>query len=297
MRSALERIHGRVDVHSAFAPLETATGVIVPLRVGAGSPLPYVSSALVLKCAFIAEESIGMRVQHNWHADCPTAPVAPVLWLDGSDVACSAVMYRADTSVSLGFDSASTTLLCERIAALHDAQPHSHTGLFTSLSQRFASLLHHPLDGPYAQLLRVGAEFARELLAEPLDVTYLHGDAHHGNLLYFGVAHDRQTREGARQWKFIDFKGLHGESTFDYCNLMFNPQLAFAARLDVFTSRLELVVHHLEGLHNKPMRERYLRWLVAYGCLSAAWHQEDDNLESVEGTLAVVRNAVTALEL
>lgn len=46
----------------------------------------------------------------------------------------------------------------------------------------------------------------------------LHGDLHHGNVLDFGPL----------GWLAIDPKGLHGESGFDYANILSNPDRASA---------------------------------------------------------------------
>ena len=56
------------------------------------------------------------------------------------------------------------------------------------------------------------ADVARRLLAEPREVTVLHGDLHHDNVLH-----------GSRGWLAIDPKGLIGERTYEVANLLGNP--------------------------------------------------------------------------
>ena len=69
-----------------------------------------------------------------------------------------------------------------------------------------------------AASLRTAENVAAELLASPRDVTVLHGDIHHGNILDFG----------ARGWLAVDPKGLVGERGLDYANLFCNPDTATA---------------------------------------------------------------------
>lgn len=50
-------------------------------------------------------------------------------------------------------------------------------------------------------------------MADPHDVVVLHGDIHHGNVL----------DGGERGWRAIDPKGLLGERTFDFVNILLAP--------------------------------------------------------------------------
>jgi streptomycin 6-kinase len=102
---------------------------------------------------------------------------------------------------------------------------------------------------------------ANGLLAAPRDVTVLHGDIHHGNILDFGP----------RGWLAIDPKALIGERGFDFANLFCNPDMAIsdppiASRPDVFARRLQIV-----SAEAKIDRARLLRWIIAHAGLSAAW--------------------------
>lgn len=122
-------------------------------------------------------------------------------------------------------------------------------------------------------LLREAAAVARELLSEPRDLTVLHGDFHHGNVL----------RHPERGWLAIDPKGLWGERAFDAANLFYNPQerperLAQASRIDFLTGLLT------ERLNLD--RQRLRAFAFAYGGLSATWLLEDGL--PVDATLAVL---------
>jgi streptomycin 6-kinase len=54
---------------------------------------------------------------------------------------------------------------------------------------------------PTADIFSLSAETAHALLAAPREITVLHGDIHHDNILHFGE----------RGWLAIDPKGLIGE--------------------------------------------------------------------------------------
>ena len=99
------------------------------------------------------------------------------------------------------------------------------------------------------------------MLGAPQDVTVLHGDIHHDNILDFG----------ARGWLAIDPKGLIGERGFDFANLFCNPDMAkpeaaIAGKPEVFARRLEIICA-TAGIE----RARLLKWIIAYTGLSSAW--------------------------
>ncbi|WP_019147497.1 aminoglycoside phosphotransferase family protein [Timonella senegalensis] len=286
--------------------IETPSSVLVPVILS--GPLDHLiiddclatsaGSPLMLKCSFDDEERQGLAAQAAWPA--ADGVFARVLWIEDfpheDEPMRAALMERAVGARVLGFAPGDTLRLCERIADLHTAPPAPSAACarWVPLDEWFRALtnpqqVHHNevarLEPAQTRVIERGREFAQELLASPLDSAYLHGDVHHGNLLDFGVT-----------WKFIDPKALHGESLFDYCNLMFNPDLSRSADSQVFAGRLSIVVNHVEERFSAPLRERYLRWLVAYGALSASWHLEDGGAEQASGTLAVAARALEQLE-
>ncbi len=126
-------------------------------------------------------------------------------------------------------------------------------------------------------------EMANTLLGSPQDISLLHGDIHHDNILDFG----------ARGWLAIDPKGLIGERGFDFANLfcnpdMANPATAIAGRPEVFARRLEII-----GSKAGIDRQRLLKWIIAYVGLSAAWTIAEGN--SPEHGLSIGALAEAAL--
>ena len=116
---------------------------------------------------------------------------------------------------------------------------------------------------------------AQALLADPRDVVVLHGDIHHGNVL----------DGGERGWLAIDPKGLLGERTFDFVNILRNPDAAAALTPGRFDRQVEVL-----AAAASVERRRLLEWTLAFAGLSAAWHLAD-------GTPADLDLAVAGLAL
>jgi streptomycin 6-kinase len=118
--------------------------------------------------------------------------------------------------------------------------------------------------GPFpVQLVDRAEGLFRDLLASAGPPELLHGDFHHGNLLW---------SDGGR-WVAIDPKGLVGERAFDLANFLCNPvdrlpgwpdrRARLARRADLLAERLDLD------------RRRVLGWAAAYAVLSTWWDYED----------------------
>ena len=110
----------------------------------------------------------------------------------------------------------------------------------------------------------------------------LHGDVHHNNILDFGP----------RGWLAIDPKRVTGERTYDYANLICNPDLPSATDPARFTRQVALVAAQA-GLE----RRRLLQWVLAFAGLSAAWFLEDHDSLAADKQLQVADLALLALEV
>jgi len=166
-------------------------------------------------------------------------------------------------------DDQATRILCATVQKLHTDRNTPPPGDLVPLDVWFRSLssTDHP---KLARSLAV----ARELLADKRCPIPLHGDIHHGNVLY----------DNDRGWLAIDPKGLRGEHAFDYSNIFCNPDFVVATAPAVFSRRLELVSQAAA-----VDRQRMLKWVLAYAGLSAAWCMEDG--DGVELRLAIVEIA------
>jgi streptomycin 6-kinase len=116
-------------------------------------------------------------------------------------------------------------------------------------------------------------------LGDPRDVAVLHGDIHHGNVL----------DGGERGWLAIDPKGLLGERTFDFVNILRNPDAATALSPGRF-DRQAAVLAEAAALD----RRRLLQWTLAFAGLSAAWHLADGTRPELD--FAIFDLATSALK-
>jgi streptomycin 6-kinase len=89
---------------------------------------------------------------------------------------------------------------------------------------------------------------------------------------------------GPRGWLIIDPVGLIGDAALDVANMFSNPldrhdltrnEERIAAMAETFSEALGRDVRTI------------LRYAFAYGCLSAAWHEEDGNMKDRDDELSV----------
>ena len=246
-------------------PLSTPRGELLPVRQG-GTPA-------MLKFALAPEEVAGARLMAWWNGD----GAAPVLAQEG----LALLMLRATGPESLvemargARDEEATRNPVHRCQA---PAPAARQGVATpgAADAVFHALLaqgHEP-----ASMLGLCAATARELLAAPRDVTVLHGDLHHGNVLDFGPL----------GWLAIDPKGLHGERGFDYANILSNPDPASALAPGRFARRMATIAE-VSGMEQR----RLLQWVLAWSGLSAVWSMEDG--DDPGAAMAVAQMAASAL--
>jgi streptomycin 6-kinase len=247
-------------------PIVTRTGRLLPV-LRAGEPA-------ILKISIEDEERWGAGLMNWWDGE----GAARVLALEGEAV----LLERAVGGSSLGDmacrgrDDQATRIICRVAARLHAPRQRPLPELVT-LPRWFAQL--EPAAAKYGGVLRRAATVARYLLAEQRDVTVLHGDLHHGNVLDFG----------RRGWLAIDPKRLHGERTFDFVNILRNPNAEVAlspARFD----RQVSVIARAAGLD----RARLLEWSLAFTGLSAAWSLDRGDDAALDLALAKLAEAKLA---
>jgi len=114
------------------------------------------------------------------------------------------------------------------------------------------------------------------LLDDPREVTVLHGDLHHDNVLDFGE----------RGWLAIDPKHIIGERGFDFANIFTNPDLSDPTRpVSTLPGRFQRRVEVVSDAA-KLDRYRLLQWVLAWTGLSAAWFLGDDDPASIDFQVA-----------
>lgn len=251
----------RWDLVPDGEPIETPSSLLLAVRHN-GQPA-------MLKIAREEEERRGGTVMAWWDGD----GAVRVLARHGDAL----LLERVTGSQSLaamaaaGQDDEASRILCAVAGRLH-APRSAPLPELVPLARWFDAL--EPTARTHGGLLADADATARALLAEPRDVVVLHGDIHHGNVL----------DGGERGWLAIDPKGLSGERTFDFVNILRNPDGVVA----LAPGRLE---HQAEVLAAAASvdRRRLLDWTLAFAGLSAAWHIIDG--EAADFDLAVVRQA------
>ncbi len=218
----------------------------------------------VLKVPLISEEQRGCRLM-SWWAGEGAARVysaedeAVLLERAVAEVSLRS-MSEAATPPQWESDGEATRIMLTVVARLHDRPqvdaPYDLVPLATWFRELFS--LADRVGGYFAR----AAATAEELLADQRDCRVLHGDIHHENVLWFGPE---------RGWLAIDPKGLVGEVTVDYANLLTNPGPAVTLRPGRFAQQIDLI-----SAETRIDRERLLQWVVAWAGLSAAWHQTSE---------------------
>jgi streptomycin 6-kinase len=225
-------------------PIVTTTSRLLPVRRD-GVPA-------MLKVATEPEERRGADTMTWWDG----VGAAHVLAHEGDAL----LMARAEGSTSLAKmarsdrDDEATRIMCQVAAELHAPRMRPLPSSLVPLPEWFAEL--EPGAARHGGILELAAATAQHLLAAPRDIVVLHGDIHHGNILDFG----------SQGWLAIDPKGLLGERTFDFVNILRNPDARVALTPGRF-SRQVAVVADAAGLD----RARLLKWTLAFTGLSAAW--------------------------
>ncbi|MEQ1405478.1 aminoglycoside phosphotransferase family protein [Neorhizobium sp. Rsf11] len=140
---------------------------------------------------------------------------------------------------------------------------------FSSLFKKAEEDHRNGITGPFVE----AAEMAQALIADQRDIKPLHGDLHHENIIF-----------GPRGWLIIDPAGLIGDAALDVANMFSNP----LDRHDL--TRDEERIAFMAGVFADTLKRdvrTILRHAFAYGCLSAAWHEEDGNEKDRGDELAV----------
>lgn len=150
-------------------------------------------------------------------------------------------------------------------------------GYFSSLFRKAEQDRSADLESLYTE----GARLAETLIGRQRDIRPLHGDLHHENIMH-----------SPRGWIVIDPAGLIGDTALDVANMFSNP-------LDRFDlTRSEERTASMAGIFAQTLQRdarTILQYAFSYGCLSAAWHEEDGNVEERDNELIVAQMLKTVL--
>jgi streptomycin 6-kinase len=247
-------------------PVSTPSSLLLPVRRGAELAL--------LKIPREEEERRGGQVMVWWGGD----GAARVLAHDDHALLLERATGPRTLSamVAAGNDDEASRIMCTIANRLHAPRRGPPPDL-VPLSRWFEALA--PVARAQGGILAEADAAAKKLLASLRNVVVLHGDIHHGNVL----------DAGARGWIAIDPKGLLGERTFDFVNILRNPDAATALAPGRFAHQVDLLAD-AAALD----RHRLLKWTLAFAGLSAAWHLADR--EPADLDLAVAGLAAAALD-
>jgi len=174
-------------------------------------------------------------------------------------------------------DRDATIIAAEVLQEYHGASSRKPPESLQPLEGYFASLFRkakEDRDAGHRSIYIKAAEMAQSLIADQRDVKPLHGDLHHENIML-----------SPRGWIIIDPAGLIGDAALDVANMFSNPLDRFDLTRD--EERIAWMAQVFSQTLNRDVRT-ILRYAFAYGCLSAAWHEEDGNDAERDNELAVV---------
>lgn len=239
-------------------------------------PVIWQEKPAMLKVADDIDERYGALLMQWWAGD----GAAHVYAQEGDAVLLERAMgKRSLLAMAMnGEDDEASRILCRTAARLH-APREKPLPDPVPLARWFRDL--EPAAKKHGGTLANCSAIADALLADQRDLTVLHGDIHHENILDFE----------ARGWLAIDPKRLHGERGFDFANIFANEELPVIT--DPARFRRQLAVVSAEA---RLESKRLLQWIAAYSGLSAAWFLSDADTQQAETALTVARLALAELE-
>ncbi|MCZ7936117.1 aminoglycoside phosphotransferase family protein [Agrobacterium salinitolerans] len=264
------------NIEAAKSIADTPAGVVYELTRGDGSlAVAKVLKKKVLKDSLRGADFIAWR-----------AGIGCVELLDRSDDILLMEHAGTETLRDLLFrdDDAATEIAADVLLKYHQPSQQKPPSSLLTLPLYFESLFRKAeqdrtdgMDSPYIE----AATLAQALIDRQRDVKPLHGDLHHENIM-----------RSERGWIIIDPAGLIGDAALDVANMFSNP-------LDRFDlTRSEARIASMAAIFAKALQrdeKLLLQYAFAYGCLSAAWHEEDGNAEERDNELAVAAAIKTVL--
>ncbi|NTA80412.1 phosphotransferase [Agrobacterium tumefaciens] len=264
------------NIEAAKQIADTPAGVVYEVRLGNGS----LAIAKVLKHKVLKDSLRGADFI-EWRAG-----VGCVKLLDRSDDIL--LMEHAgnetlrDVLFRDGDDDATTAIAADVLLHYHQPSTQTPPASLLTLPQYFESLFrkaeHDRSEGTDIE----AASLAEELIGHQSNIRPLHGDLHHENIM-----------RSSRGWIIIDPAGLIGDAALDVANMFSNP-------LDRFDlTRSEARIASMASTFAKALKRNervLLQYAFAYGCLSAAWHEEDGNTRERDDELAVATTIKSVLK-
>lgn len=204
----------------------------------------------MLKVALADEELRGNVHLANWQ----NGPFVQVLSHRENAVLMKRSSVHQDlVKMAQSDDAKATRILLQVADKIHYSE---HPVDLEPLEKRFQDLMNAPSEdrlGPAKNHAKYLFEHARKPFP-------LHGDLHHGNILFFED----------NGWLAIDPKGIWGERGFDFANLFCNPSAELALKPGRFEAQLQII-----SKISDIAPARLCRWVIAWTGLSAVWSMAD----------------------
>jgi len=224
-------------------------------------PVLYKDEKAMLKIPIAKEEKAGSRLMVWWNG----AGVAKVYEYDENAILMERIISdRSLTEMSVNNqDSEASLIICNVASLLHSPQKEPYPGLIP-LKVWFNDLFLFA--EKYGETVKKCAFIAKRLLNDQRETVVLHGDLHHENILH----------STDRGWLAIDPKGITGERTFDYVNILCNPNAKIALSQGRLAKQVS-VISQAAGLSPDYL----LKWTVAWCGLSSVWSFNDGERTSI----------------
>lgn len=211
----------------------------------------------ILKIPLSEDEKRGIKVLEWWNG------IGAAIVLKSDDDAVLMERIIGDSSLKSmalsGNDDEATKVICEVTSLLHACKKEPLPEL-TPLNIWFKDLFLSA--EKYGDIFLQSAHIAKSLLNNQNDITVLHGDIHHENILY----------SSERGWLAIDPKGLLGARAFDYVNILCNPENTEIVLAEGRVIKQIGIISKNTGIEI----ELLLKWTAAWAGLSAVWFLNDD---------------------
>jgi streptomycin 6-kinase len=233
----------------------TPDGEPIVTRTSRLYPVCRDGEPLMLRIALHVEERRGAELMVYYAGD---GAVGVVAYEDEALLLDRVGSPRLIEMAQRGQDDEASRIICGVVARLHAPRASPAPGGLVPLRTWFEAL--DAAAAGHGGVFSEAARMAAELLAQPTHPVVLHGDIHHGNILF----------DESSGWLAIDPKGLLGDRYFDYANIFCNPDAAMATAPGRLLHQAG-VVGRAAGLKVDLL----MRWIFVYSALSASWSIAD----------------------
>lgn len=166
------------------------------------------------------------------------------------------------TLSEIGLDDLATNIICGVLKKIHTVNMNELPSSIPTIEKHFSSLFIRSKKDTNNKFFRLGAEYADYLLNKQSNISIIHGDIHHGNIL----------KSEKRGWVSIDPQCLLGSKEYDYGNIFYNPNLS--SNYLGSKKRINRCANIISK-NNLLDKKLILEFAYIHGCLSSSWHLDN----------------------